>query len=524
MSRWPVAFVALASAATLWWSTPHGLGLEGDSADYVLMARQIADGRVPTFETADGRRLAMTQFPPGYPVVLVIGEWLGDALVFARVLHAVLLAATVWIVGALCLRHARSTPVALAASACVGLSPQTQIVFASLMSEALFVPLILDATLLTRLAVARSARPASERALRATAKRPIPPRVACVAVCATLLALATLTRHAGAFVAASLATAWIVGATAKSRPFSGSILPALLTLTLALLPALLWSLWLDHLGAEPARVLRFHAADSETIRRTLAAVGGWAWPTRPGFESAWTQLAGLCVALLLAWAAWRGLRKPRRWATTPGLCAAVLLGYALGLWTSRLLLDAAMPMGVRLWLPAFSFAAVLAAGAATRLARRGRLARFAVAVAAVALLVGNVAASLRQATDLRRDGLGYASPTWTNSPTLAYVRGLPPGTPVVTNAADLVTLLGGREATPLPTTRFRTADRPNRRWRDQLRRQAKRLRDSGGVVVYFDAVDRGDFLVGEEHLRDVLQIEPAATLPDGRAYRVVGVR
>ena len=524
------ALLAGAAALLLWWQTPHGLGLEGDSADYVSMARQLADNRLPRFDAAGDRRLPMTQFPPGYPLVLSLGPRVGiDLLDFARVLHAALLAATVWLVGALALRHTRSPPVALAAAAYVAVSPQVQLAFASLMSEALFVPLVLLGAFLSASRVATRPRPVVRPAgsdLSASLKSRtglgrVATRLAEGGGAVFVLASSVLCRYAGGFFVVGVFAVPL----ASGRPRrAGRAAKALALLALALAPAVAWSLWLRRLGAEPSRIVRWHAPDAATLRRALSAVGGWLLPVPVGGGGVLTAVAGAAVMLALLWTVGRRLKRPRRATGGPGLWAALLLVYAVGLWFSRLFLDEAMPMGARLWLPALPLAVLLAADAARRFARSGRVARIVLAFAVGALLAFATASTLRQAAALRRDGIGYASPRWTSSPTLDFVRSLPPGAPVASNAADAIALLLGRDATPLPQTVFRTSGNDNVRWRDQLRAQGKRLRAAGGVVVFFDSVDRRDFLVRERQLRDVLKLEPAAILEDGRAYRVTGIR
>ena len=492
--------IGLGAAAVLWWQTPYGLGLEGDSADYVSMARQLADGRLPRFDAADGRRLPMTQFPPAYPLLLAAGDAVGvDVLPFARASHALLLAATVFLIGRVALRHTRSPPLALAAAAYLALSPQVQLTFASLMSEALFVPLLL-------LIVFASIKAPGEAASAAGFRRTLT---------SALLVLETVTRYAGVFFALAVC--------ASSFCRKPRLIRMIAAIALTLAPLVAWSLWLRHLGAEPSRIVRWHAADAATLRRSLSAVGGWVLPVPVG-GGVPTALAGAAVTAALLWTVGRRLKRLRRAAGGPGLWAALLLFYAAGLWASRLWLDEAMPMGVRLWLPALPLAVLLAADAARRFARRGRAWRAGITIGVTAVLCLAAVSTARQALALRRDGIGYASPAWRDSPTLAYVRSLPPETPVVSNAADAVTLLLGRDVAPLPMTVFRTSGNDNVRWRDELRTGGKRLRATGGVIVFFDAVDRRDFLVRERQLREVLRVVPAAVLPDGRAYRVVGIR
>jgi len=80
--------VAAAGALLLWYSSPWGVGVSPDSAEYISAARMLH---------ASGDFFALpTQWAPGYPVLLSLA-WIGigDPFTLIRLLHCLLLAANI---------------------------------------------------------------------------------------------------------------------------------------------------------------------------------------------------------------------------------------------------------------------------------------------------------------------------------------------------------------------------------------------------------------------------------------------
>lgn len=89
--------LAAAAALLLWYSSPWGVGVSPDSAEYISAARRLH---------ASGDLFALpTQWAPGYPVLLSFVWFAGeDAFGLIRLLHCLLLAANIG-VGVALLRH-----------------------------------------------------------------------------------------------------------------------------------------------------------------------------------------------------------------------------------------------------------------------------------------------------------------------------------------------------------------------------------------------------------------------------------
>ncbi len=135
----PVAVLA-AVAGVLIATSRFGSGLTPDSVTYVTGARSLADGHGYT----DGFGRAIDLFPPGYSAVLSIGERLGmNALDFGRALSAVTLAVTVFLGWLLVRRHVRSPAIQAVTTIVIGCSAVLLEIYAKLLSEHLFVPVVL---------------------------------------------------------------------------------------------------------------------------------------------------------------------------------------------------------------------------------------------------------------------------------------------------------------------------------------------------------------------------------------------
>ncbi len=135
----PAAILA-AIVGVLVATSRYGIGLTPDSVTYVTGARGIADGRGYT----DAFDSAIGLFPPGYSAVLALGEWLGiGVLDAARGLSALSFGFTVFLAWVLLGRHVRSPGVRAAATILVGCSAVLLEIYSKLLSEHLFVPVVL---------------------------------------------------------------------------------------------------------------------------------------------------------------------------------------------------------------------------------------------------------------------------------------------------------------------------------------------------------------------------------------------
>src|SRR4051812_36996723 len=139
------------------------VGLDADSVAYVGVGRNIAHGHGVTypFKTPGAR---MTDFPPGYPLLLGTFDAIGMPIVgFAQVLQACMLGIAAALAAALVLQAARSRLLAVTAFLLVAGAAGLHQVFSVVYTEPLAIALQLAAlSLLARYAAAP--RPQHQRA------------------------------------------------------------------------------------------------------------------------------------------------------------------------------------------------------------------------------------------------------------------------------------------------------------------------------------------------------------------------
>jgi hypothetical protein len=470
-----VGLLAIPATLAFTLATRHGLGLDGDSATYLDLARSIRLGDGPT-TTGFGARepVASAHFPPLYPLWLAIfGTW--------RWANLLLYLATA-VVAAVLLERVASTDnrtlrrwAILFCGLPLLLHPSLLSSMTAVASESLFLPLMLGA-----LATATSGK-----------------------VLATILltSAALLTRHVG--IVLLLLPAWAVWADSRGgqRTSLRRLLHAGLTTVAGALPYLGWRCWTWLDDGVHDRVLRWHPPTSYDWLDTLATFAHWVIPLE------WPTVLAASIGLLVAAGTlWCLRRMP--------LLLTIFVSYIAAVLVARTWFDATIPMGGRIWTPLLPIAWLALLGA-LRLhdpigsRRRSFLAVIVAAWSCVILFLGYLTIG-----DRFEHGTGYNTPTWRSSQTLAFASNLDQKEPVVSNAADVIHVLLRRPASFPPMSHFPTADRPNTRRFDQIRE----LQGDPITFVFFTTVDR-DYFVSADDVRRLLDVEEVARFDDGFALR-----
>jgi hypothetical protein len=131
---------------------------------------------------------------------------------------------------------------------------------------------------------------------------------------------------------------------------------------------------------------------------------------------------------------------------------------------------------------------------------------------------------------IHHTGLEYSSREWHDSAILRYVATLPPDELIYTNATDVLYLLANRTGCTVPQTSLRKKNvsevRLGRFFRS-LRPMQKDLLLHDGLLIYFDGVQRQDFLAGYDAINPWVPLElvkeihdPKSEVGSGRVYRV----
>lgn len=152
-SKWTfwilISIVALVGVGAQISLTSDGMIISGDSVHYLEGARNLAGGNGYVRHIAEGEPVVMTGFPPVYSTILIPGVWLGIGVeLFARYLNTLLLVLTVVIAGWIIFKTTQKALPAFWTMAFFVMSIPILEIYASVMTEPLFLVLTLGIILL----------------------------------------------------------------------------------------------------------------------------------------------------------------------------------------------------------------------------------------------------------------------------------------------------------------------------------------------------------------------------------------
>lgn len=473
----------------------HGLGIYPDSTRYMGLSPVPYDA-------------------PVYHWMVVAGPALGTSLLNAAMVAAVAaLCANVVLVFALARRGSGDWRIAALATALVILSPQFVTLHSGAMSEAPFMTFLM-ATIWFALNYFESGR---RRDLLLTS---------------ALLGVATLTRFTAPPLGAAIA---LVILARPGAPFARRLIDCVL---LALVGGALFFGWVawstETTGHSIGRELRFYGnMDAHQWRNNIEAMAAWLFPDQVPLA---LRLA-LLVALV-AFAAWQTLRQWHGWRSAPEapqdvaraaltlVLALLVVFYLAFVWLSTAL-EANLGLSGRYAFPAYVMLVLLLATQAGGLDRSrllDRRALLALGVLAAMVLASHAVRSASRTADVYRNGFGYHSRAWRESPTIAAVGTLPRGAVIYSNAPEVTALLVGRPALLSPHERELRTNLPEPG--NPVTRQIETIRHQAAsspapvYVVFFDRVDWRFYLASEDRLVRGLGLRTVQRLPDGRIYLV----
>lgn len=491
--------LGMLAAASLWWATPLGLGLGGDSYYYVSGAESLADGLGFSRPVAGGGVRPITHFPPLYPAALAVPAALGqDVPEAARLLHALLFGANVAVVGLLIAEFSASLWLALSGSVIVLASPAMLSVHSWLLSEALFLCLMLGALW----ALAGWSRGGGMRRALAAG---------------LLLGAASLTRYVGiALLPAALLVLLPGGTPGRRRAREAGVV-----LGLGLAGPLLWLLrnaWVG--GSTTNRSFGFHPPTAERLMEALDTLSLWLLPSR--IPVAARHGVAVVVLVVFAVAVVHALRRrprgqPRPQADLLQVALTCALGYVVLLGLSLTFVDASTPLNDRILAPLLILGLIAALLAASTWVSKPGWGRLIVCLSTLTFVVLTVARGETAWVRLRTDGQGFASRAWQTSELVALTRQLPAGTPIYTNELDALYLLTGRQAYQVPIYWDPVRAAPRMDFEAQMAAMRRRLESEAGVLIVFHTIStQQSFLPTEAELAQGLAVVLQAS--DGTAY------
>ena len=479
-------------------------GATVDSGEYLAVAEGVLEGHGLTMPYAGydegfrviepGQRVPMTQFPPGYPLVLAAVQKIGAGpLEAARAIGAVCFGITAALVAFLVFRATRSL---WAVAAAAGLMAAADLVIVHSMAWS-------ETVMLTALVGAAAAALAYLRGGGSYL----------IVAAGALAIVASITRFVGVAAIAAIALALVISG--RGGPGRRTMTAAAFGLV-CLAPTIAWFVRnAAILGRPSEKEVGLYLPGTKHIVQMLATFGGWLIPWKPAMPFVGGAL--LVVAAVLAFRSRRAARSDGL-TSLPRLCVLFGAVYLAGVVASRTLLDQNIAFDFRILMPLYVFIVIGLCAALPGLPRWGHL-----LIALVALVsLGRGLETVRSFSE--SSVASYTGETWRHSPTLRHAGELPDDTMIVTNAPDPLWIWHEKVSVIVPPRSSLYSGEPNEGYSEDLAEihAATRCRDA--VVVFFDQPTRKPRRYIEPLLVRALGLEKTHRFSDGEIYEVAEPR
>ena len=439
--------MAILGAGVILAATRHGAGTGSDSAVYVSGGQNIARGDGFVWRVGPERARPITHFPPLYSLALALFEIppvsiVGGALTGARILGVVFFSLSVFLAGWLLFRSTGSWAAGLLGSLTILVTADSISIFSSVMSEGLFLALML----ITVLAGSWYAR------------RPSWTRLLAFAALASLL---PMTKYAGLSATAAVSVAVFLP---REVPRRVRLMHLVVYLMASLSIVALWAWWTGTATGVPLhRSFGMNAVRLDLVKETIQLLPSWVVPIevmRRVTDPLRLRFLALIAVLLATLAVAIVYFVHRREAPTKHsspvradvatLFVAIAGGY-LGFHLAATVFSSPAPdtnsrtLGPALLATSIFFVWMVGIGLS---ALRGPgVVLGAVLVVAAVAYKGPTA--YQRTMDLAEHGSGYSSPGWESNAIIAALRELPVKD-IYTDDEGAVFLLAGRLPHSLP--------------------------------------------------------------------------
>jgi hypothetical protein len=465
-----------------WWlkiSTFYGLGLVNDSYAYVSGAINILKGNGYSQLSGGGEVSPITHFPPMFSILLALVDLLKiDILFAARLVVLSLFGLNAILVGITLLAITRRYSVSLLGaflSATSGVFLRTH---SMLMSEPLFITLSLISSLCLIVSFLHKRR-------------------TWLLIAGVLAGCATLTRYAGL---ASIFTALLTIALFRRKV--KLVLSDALFYVLGALPLIIsWGLRNQLLtGTVANRQLLWHLPSWSTIELGLFNFLAWIFPR--GFLS-WLQAQKyfayaltLFIGFVFLWLVITTFRSFYRYSQPDGQAEAgeklyiyhliYVVVYLGAILATMIFFDASTRFENRILAPMEVSLLIVILGALAKWSERRPLYQKVLVITLLLMFTWFWAREGRYTVELLgKDGQGYASLTWKNSPTIEYIRNLPPEKIIYTNKNTGVFLQTGRNSYRLLSRTDPVTLKPRDNYEDQLAEIHQNILSQKAVLIFF---------------------------------------
>jgi 4-amino-4-deoxy-L-arabinose transferase-like glycosyltransferase len=261
--------------------------------------------------------------------------------------------------------------------------------------------------------------------------------------------------------------------------------------------------------------------------RSLESLVGWLMPKQIPFSG--RVVAFVLIFLMSTWLTVNYVSKTLANVSRTNL--APLLVIVLGVFSITYLLfvllatmiEANLSLTPRYAFPAYVTTAMMMAVVLSSYSEASGNFRFvsrSLLVVFIVVIAGHTVRTATRSSQAYREGIGFSSLAWTNSPTIQNLKQLPVESKIYSNAPDVVTFILRRKANLIPQhVRPRTGlDDPIVPYADQLQALRNSMTQPGSYMVMFDKVDWRFYLATEKELVDSMNLEIFKAESDGRIY------
>jgi hypothetical protein len=422
--------------------TRHGVGLGTDGVVYIGAARNIIEGRGVSWISAGNDLRPLVIFGPLYPSILAGLGFLGvDPLVGARWLNAGLFGINVILVGAILYWFAKEVWLALLGSLLALFSRVLFGVHSSVLSESLFLPLLLIGVLLITNYLEQGRR-------------------WYLVASASVLGVAYLARYAGMFfVGGGVLALILLGQSSWRRRLADTVLWIICAGT----PIGLWMLRNQLLtGSSTFRTFSPTLPNLNLLSSLVDFVTFWFLPERVPLKIRLVSVLLFGTLLVGGWLwlvwkerVWEAVNEEyrRRHFLFPVVLGVMIAVYIVGLLAIRSLFIPRIDIISRTLAPAYLLMLILTLMLSYGLIRaleEKNLFKNLLLVFCYGLVLTYIVRGTIGAIELQQDAQGYANSAWRQSPLINAMKLLPSEAPIYTNEIEAIYLLADRYAYRLP--------------------------------------------------------------------------
>lgn len=494
---WLVFTLVLSSVGVLLllYHTRNGPGITGDSVSYVMGAENLVAGRGYSRTAGGGEAVPITGFPPGYSVFLASAAFLGDNFFqVGKIVNAVLFAVNIFLTGYLIWKFTQSVWASILGNSIILLSDDLIFIHSWIMSEGLFIALMLAGIHL----ILSYLESGDRRTL---------------ALAGLLFCGATLTRYVGI---ALIGTGLLAIIFINSKDFKQRVVDAALFGLMSFAPVLMWLMRNASLeGTTTNREFAFHPPSKELITAFLGTANAWTFPLRLGIPKTLRAIISASVFALIPGAYYfSSIRDGDRsgginrspYSKLPWFLGLLIPLYLIVLVANTTFLDASTSTAgaARYLAPVFVVAVVWIIGMVARLSQYWNhwIKRYILAVLALFIL-GMYA--VRATTFISDPGRAfrYTDNKHEMTDVVATIGDIDTSTILISNDIQLVYVLSDRPAYlfPILFDKYRQRDRED--FNEQIEFAREKL-EEGAILIVFTPMKDEEMMVLE--LLDVVSI------------------